>query len=132
MRFACVSFGAVIVALCGLGARAQEIQVPSGQPLTLYEQLVIAPERRILYLGMLAPLLGGDTPIRFDRASLDLDAICGLLGLPLAHQATIGGDAIDEVVVRLMERPIDYGTTDLEAAQYVNAYDISSGTCEWY
>ena len=112
-------------------ARAEQIAVPSGQPLTLHEQLVIPPENRILYLGFLAPALGGEYGVRFDRASTDMDVICESVGIREAGRLIGEGVRIDEVVVRLMERVIPYGEVDPDAAQFLNAYDISGGTCAW-
>ncbi|MEM6620366.1 MAG: DUF6497 family protein [Pseudomonadota bacterium] len=105
------------------------LTVPSNQPLEIHETILVEPERDILYIGLVAPMLGGATPVTFDRAIRDIDSLCETLGLPLAAEA--GGD-LRELVIRLMERPIDYGTVDPGAAQFSNAYDISDGACQWY
>lgn len=109
-----------------------EISVPSGQPLTLYESRIVAPENKILYLAFLAEALGGEYGVTFDRASLDMDKVCAEIGIPMAGKLIGDGTRIDEIVVRLMERPIEYGAVDETAAQFLNAYDISGGTCEWF
>lgn len=127
--------GAVVSLWGGAGAaqgQADLIAVPSGQPVTLFEEQVIAPENKILYLGFVAPALAGEYGVTFDRASVDMDTICTDLGIGLAGKLIGDGLRIDEIVVRLMERPIAYGEVDETAAQFLNAYDISGGTCEWY
>ncbi|MBR9861859.1 MAG: hypothetical protein GYB24_00260 [Rhodobacteraceae bacterium] len=127
--------GLLLVTLLGAAASQQEqteISVPSGQALSLYEKRVVAPENKILYLGFLAEALGGEYGVTFDRASIDMDTVCEEFGIPLAGELIGDGYRIDEIVVRLMERPIDYGAVDETAAQFLNAYDISGGTCEWF
>ena len=130
--------GAVVVVLSfwAVAGAAQDavdpIAVPSGQSVTLFEEQVIAPENKILYLGFVAPALAGEYVVTFDRASVDMDTICTELGIGLAGKLIGEGLRIDEIVVRLMERPIAYGEVDETAAQFLNAYDISGGTCEWY
>nr|WP_325249257.1 DUF6497 family protein [Amylibacter sp.] len=132
----CASAVAAALSLWGGTAMAQDtaepIAVPSGQPLSLFEKQVIAPENKILYLGFVAPALAGEYGVTFDRASVDMDTICSELGIGLAGKLIGEGMRIDEIVVRLMERPIAYGEVDETAAQFLNAYDISGGTCEWY
>lgn len=107
----------------------EESAVPSNQPLELYEAIIVPPEQTILYVGLVAPMLAGDTPVTFDRAARDMDALCDTLGLRLAAEAEA---KISEVVIRLMDQPITYGETRPDVQQFSNAYDISSGACEWY
>lgn len=130
---ALLPFGAVAgVAQVSTLDTAEPIAVPSGQALSLFEKQVIPPENKILYLGFVAPALAGEYGVTFDRASVDMDTICSDLGIGLAGKLIGDGLRIDEIVVRLMERPIAYGEVDETAAQFLNAYDISGGTCEWY
>lgn len=112
-------------------AQAYDLAVPSGQTVSLEEKLVLPPDDRILYLGFLAPSIGGDYAVSFDRASEDMDVLCERVGIAEAGKLIGQGVRIDEVVVRLMERMVPYGEVDQEAAQYLNAYDISGGTCVW-
>ena len=126
--------GLVCSGMLGFGmsvAMAEVVEVPSGQPITLQERLVVPPENRILYLGFLAPALGGDYGVSFERASTDMDVICESVGIREAGRLIGQGVRIDEVVVRLMERAIPYGEVDPDAAQFLNAYDISGGNCVW-
>ena len=120
-----------LLSVLALPAHAYDLAVPSGQIVTLDEQLVVPPENRILYLGFTAPSIGGDYAVTFDRASLDMDQLCEVVGIPEAGRLIGEGMRIDEVVIRLMERLIPYGEVDPDAAQYLNAYDISGGNCVW-
>ncbi|WGI20620.1 DUF6497 family protein [Amylibacter sp. IMCC11727] len=121
----------VAVAVSALPAHAYDLTVPSGQIVTLDEQLVVPPDNRILYLGFTAPSIGGDYAVTFDRASQDMDQLCEAVGIPEAGRLIGEGLRIDEVVIRLMERLIPYGEVDPDAAQFLNAYDISGGNCVW-
>ncbi len=121
----------VAVACLPLSAHAYDLTVPSGQIVTLDEQLVVPPDNKILYLGFSAPSIGGDYAVSFDRAAEDMDLLCEKVGIPEAGKLIGQGERIDEVVIRLMERLIPYGEVDPDVAQYLNAYDISGGTCLW-
>ena len=121
----------VVVVCLPLMANAYDLTVPSGQIVTLDEQLVVPPENKILYLGFTAPSIGGDYAVTFDRAAEDMDILCEVVGIPEAGKLIGQGIRIEEVVVRLMERLLPYGQIDQEMGQYLNAYDISGGTCQW-
>lgn len=122
---------AVALAVLPLSAHAYDLTVPSGQIVTLDEQLVVPPENKILYLGFTAPSIGGDYAVSFDRAAGDMDLLCEVVGIKEAGKLIGQGVRIDEVVIRLMERLIPYGEVDPDVAQYLNAYDVSGGTCLW-
>lgn len=119
------------VACLPLATHAYDLTVPSGQIVTLDEQLVVPPDNKILYLGFTAPSIGGDYAVSFDRAAEDMDLLCATVGIPEAGKLIGQGVRIDEVVIRLMERLIPYGEVDQDVAQFLNAYDISGGTCLW-
>jgi hypothetical protein len=130
--FAKVALVSVLSAGVMVGeVQAYDLTVPSGQIVTLDEQLVVPPGNHILYLGFTAPSIGGDYAVTFDRAILDIDTLCETVGIPEAGKLIGQGILIDELVIRLMERLIPYGEVDAEAAQFLNAYDISGGTCVW-
>ncbi len=120
-----------VVVAFGAQSHAYDLAVPSGQIVTLDEQLVVPPDDRILYLGFSAPSIGGDYAVSFERASRDMDLLCETIAIPEAGKLIGQGVLIDEVVVRFMERLIPYGEVDPDVAQYLNAYDISGGTCVW-
>lgn len=123
---------AVAAVVClPLTAHAYDLTVPTGQIVTLDEQLVVPPENKILYLGFTAPSIGGTYAVSFDRASEDMDVLCSRVGIKEAGKLIGEGVRIDEVVIRLMERLIPYGEVNPDVAQYLNAYDISGGTCVW-
>ncbi len=112
-------------------AHAYDLSVPSGQIVALGEQLVVPPDDRILYLGFTAPSIGGDYAVSFERALRDMDVLCETIAVPEAGKLIGQGVRIDEVVVRFMEQLIPYGEVAPDVAQYLNAYDISGGTCVW-
>ena len=126
-----LKFAALVGAVLPLSAHAYDLTVPSGQIITLDEQLVVPPENKILYLGFTAPSIGGDYAVSFDRAAEDMDLLCEVVGIKEAGKLIGDGVRIDEVVIRLMERLIPYGDVDPDVVQYLNAYDVSGGNCVW-
>ncbi|MCP5074377.1 MAG: hypothetical protein GY947_13960 [Rhodobacteraceae bacterium] len=108
--------------------------VPSNQSLDLYASEVVANTEQgaTLYLGFLAPQIAAtENSITYEQVLADIDAICTELALPLAAEKAALDTPIKAVIIRLSDRPINYGETDPEAAQYMGFYDISAGDCAW-
>ena len=121
------AISALVAAAAGLS-----LDVPSGQPLQVHEVRVVEPERQILFIGLVAPHLEGDYAIGYERASVDMDHLCEQVGLPLVAKANDIDTDIAEVVLRLMARPISYGETNPDVAQFISAYDVTAGDCQWF
>lgn len=105
---------------------AQSFDVPSGQPIQLYQELM--PGDGLLYLSFLAPEIA-EREMKFDVAAEDLDVLCQSIGLEKMKESD---REIVEIVIRLFSDPIDYGTSNPDVKQFLNAYDVSNGSCEWY
>ena len=112
-------------------AQAHDLMAPSGQVMTLDEQLVVPPDHNILYLGFTSPLIGLDYNENFDHLSKEMDRLCEIVGIPEAAKLIEQGEQIEELVIRLMEQLIPYGEVNPDLIQYLNVYDIRQGTCLW-
>lgn len=120
------------VILAALAAPVQaEIVVPSGQPLEVYSNQVVAqPDAdSLLFIGLLAPEI---TTGGFEVAEGDMDAVCAGFGLSEAAKHATQGIAIGEISIRLADQPLAYGESDPNTVQYMSFYDISQGECTWH
>ena len=108
--------------------------VPSGQALEVFEEAFHAttPARRQFYLGVVAPEIKKGGTVGFEAANADIDALCDEYALHKALNPNDGLDAAREVVIRLMDSPIEYGDSNPDIRQYMGFYDISKGLCEWH
>jgi len=116
-------------------AHAGGVSVPSGQYLLPYEFLWEdhrQPDGTVqtwLILRFLAPEIGKEKGKRsFDDVADDLDSLCKGMGLEVAR---VTGGGVSQVIVNLMNAPIARGASDANVTQYMNAYDITGGSCEW-
>ncbi len=123
---------AMIAVLIWAGAtQASEIAVPSGQPVDLFE-VIEDPDGTAgltLRYRFVAPEIareGGS--IGIDSALDDIEALCESVVLPqLQHGETVP----DQVVISLMDRPIEFGATNPQATQFFEAFRIENGQCVW-
>ncbi|MCU0912762.1 MAG: DUF6497 family protein [Rhodobacteraceae bacterium] len=101
-------------------------ELPSGLAVEPFDRAVeVQPGgERWLVLRYLAP---GIADLGFEAVAGDLDALCQTEGLP----AAAADSPIAQVVVVLMDRPVERGVPDPEATQFIGAYLIDTGACEW-
>lgn len=83
-------------------------------------------------LRYLAPRIaraGGD--LGYDDVAADLDALCAGPGLAAAAEAAEAGSGPDQIVVTLMDRPVERGVTDPDATLFIGAYVPGPDGCVW-
>ena len=111
--------------------QADQIRVPSGQPITFIDEVIEAQPGGETWLirRYLAPDIARDTgTIGYEAAAADLDALCDSDGLAAVAETTA---EIDQIVITLMDRPVERGETDAEATQFIGAYLPSAEGCIW-
>lgn len=122
----------VLAMLLAAPAAAEEVlSVPSGQPVTLLERLEDdnGPAGRTLRYRFVAPMIARVTgSISVEQALQDVEALCG--GFVLTDLAEAGA-APDQVVITLMDRPVEFGVATPEATQYFEAFRVEAGVCVW-
>jgi len=103
---------------------AQDLAVPSGQPLQLMElRLEEAPV--LARFRFLAPELGARG---FAAVADDFRALCDGYARPaLAAE----GRAVDRVVISLSEQEVPFGETAPGVAQFFEVFRLSDGSCIW-
>lgn len=107
------------------------ITVPSGQPVELYAFEVVAQSdtQNLLFVGVLAPELakGG-----YEAAQQDLDTLCRDVALPEVVEQGRLGVSVQEVSIRMADKPLVYGQTSHDVTQFMGFYEVISGECQWH
>jgi len=112
-------------ALAATPALATEIIVPSGQMIAPFEVLAEAHGSETwLILRYLAPSIADE--IGYDAAGEDMDHLCATEGL---RQVVLYASPVDQIVVTLMDQPLERGTTNPGVVQYFGAYRLIDGAC---
>lgn len=120
--------------LCGLsGPLMAQTPLPSGQTIipldTLIEQQIDG--QSWLVLRYLAPRIArGTGDLDYEAVVEDLDLLCQTAGLAAASE--LGSDVqLDQIVIVLLDRPVERGVPDPDATQFIGAYVPVGDTCSW-
>lgn len=105
------------------------IDVPSGQAVTLLDIIWNSegpdgPAPRFRFLAPAIARDGGSVP--FELAEGDLQHLCE--GFARAKLAEKGADA-PLILLALLDRAVEFGTSDPEATQYADAFSFDGSTC---
>lgn len=112
-----------------LGADA-DIAVPSGQPITFVEVVRDAqgPEGLTYRFRFLAPQIAREGGlVTAEQALDDMAQICDSFALPV----TSAFSEVQQIVISLSDRPVEFGQTDPEATQYFEAFSPDGDACIW-
>lgn len=104
------------------------VAAPSGQALALWQvswERVAGSDGLQLVIRVLAPDLKS---IAYDDAQADMDYICATHGVKLASLPYAGAA---QVVVNLMDKPVQRGVTDPSAHQFFSVYRFEDLACIW-
>jgi len=102
--------------------------VPSGQPVSFLD--IIRDEDSVsgaaIRIRFLAPQIArGIGMIPFAQAENDMQVLCQEHVLPLINSA---GEALPgQIIVVLLDRPVEHGVADPEATQFFEAYRADDG-----
>lgn len=112
----------LLAAVLALPAAAEDaLQVPSGQPVTLYEVVLEEGLQRWRFLAR------DVRAIELDAVLDDMQVLCDSHVLPSLDAAAKD----DEIVINLMDRVVAFGESDPDARQHFEAYRIKNGVCIW-
>lgn len=117
--------------LAALPAWAEEVTVPSGQPVTFLDAIHNEPgaDGLTLRFRFLAPEIARDGgTVSFDVAAKDMLALCNSYALPRVAQT---GPMPAQIVISLSDVPVTFGQSSPEATQFFEAYQIKDGACIW-
>ncbi|SEN41821.1 hypothetical protein SAMN04488012_10432 [Palleronia salina] len=108
-------------------ARAEQVQVPSGQPVEFHEVIRDAPGLGLAYrFRFVAPDLARG--VTFEVAEADMMHLCTSYALPRLPNL---GPAPNHVVISLSERQIDFGETVPDIVQFFEVYRPEGTACVW-
>ena len=125
--FQCKRFIAVIAALWGAQVAAQQVNVPSGMDVALYD-VILEPDTKIARFRFRAPSIDGDDAVTFADALPDIQFLCDDVVLPgLAENGWTEG----EVVISLSAENVDFGVATPDVVQYFQPFSIQAGACIW-
>lgn len=122
---------ALILLLVAAPAWAEDIAVPSGQPVTLAEVIEDdsgpfgAAHRYRFVTPDIAREGGTVDPL---RAAEDILALCEGFVLPRLAK---GAPLPDQVIISLSDRPVPFGQPAPDATQFFEAFRIENGSCVW-
>lgn len=106
------------------------LDVPSGQPVELYEVLVdkVGAETWLRFRFLTPEIARDGGTITFAEAEADLEHLCAEVALPYLAEYDL---APEIVAVTLLDRPVTFGLTDPEATQFIDVFRVTSGACIW-
>ena len=120
-------FIAVIAVLWGAQVAAQQVNVPSGIEVTLYD-VILERDTKIARFRFRAPAIGGEDAVAFADALSDIQFLCDDVVLPgLAKNGWTDG----EVVISLSAENVDFGVATPDVVQYFQPFSIQAGACIW-
>lgn len=119
----------------GFAAANELIKVPTGQPMVPYELLwedhldAGNNGETWLVIRFLAPDITKLTgKISYSDAAVDLEYLCNSVGRGVA---ALTGGGVDQIIVNLMDKPIARGERNQNVTQFMSAYRLVNGACEW-
>ena len=111
-------------------AYAEEIPVPSGQPVTfldvIWEEEGNVNTYRFRYIAPEIAREGGS--VGFEQTEQDLKHLCETSALPALIEQ---GRAVDKIVISISDRVVEFGRPDPEATQFFEVYSPDDTTCIW-
>ncbi|SFF89041.1 hypothetical protein SAMN05443635_103198 [Roseobacter denitrificans OCh 114] len=104
--------------------------VPSGQVIELFEVLIDQVGEEVwLRFRFLALGIGRDAfDLSFAQVESDFEHLCNTVALPYMRQYSLETDVIS---IAMLDRPLEFGASDSEATQYVEAFRVVDGACAW-
>ncbi len=123
-----VALAAICVGLASF-ASAQEVAVPSGVPMTLYDvRLEDEPEQVARFRFVSAAIDPSGEGRTFGDLVDDLQFICEQVVVPsLAANDWTG----QSVVISVSSQETEFGIYDDSVTQFFQPYQIKDGTCAW-
>ncbi|MEM1074484.1 MAG: DUF6497 family protein [Pseudomonadota bacterium] len=111
-------------------APARHTAVPSGQPVVLYEVLVdrVGQEDwvRFRFLAPRISRVSGD--LSFSDVEADFMHLCSSVALQYIEEFDLAADVI---IVAMSDREVDFGTSDPDATQFIEAFRLARDGCVW-
>lgn len=122
----------VLLISCTLASpvAAQQMDVPSGQDVTLSEVLIDEQSGETwVRFRFVAPDIARDGgSVNYDIAAPDMDHLCDTLAIPYLQQYALRPT---RVVISLSDREVPFGAPTPEATQFFETYRPETTRCIW-
>ena len=105
-------------------------QVPSGQPVELYEVLIdrVGNEDWLRFRFLAPEIARALGRYSFADVAPDMTVLCDEIAVPyMADQ----GLSADKVAIGLSDREVPFGVPDPEATQFIELYHVEGDRCIW-
>lgn len=116
---------AVIVA--SAPAVAQEVSVPSGHAMALYD-VILEDDTQTARFRFHVPAIGGPDPLTFSDVVADFQYLCDTLVIP---GLAANGWAAKDIVISMSAEQVDFGQITAEVAQFFQPFRVENDTCIW-
>jgi hypothetical protein len=108
------------------GAWAEDLSVPSGQPVTFLEMLWDRPGNGLVYrFRFIAPEIGEEGR-EYEDVEADMQYLCETFALDRIAQT---GPKPNQIVISLGQSETEFGEANPDVIQYFEAYRVEDGTC---
>jgi len=106
---------------------AEDIALPSGQSVTLFDVVLEEGPPRVARLRFLAPDIDpAGAALTYAAVAPDFVYLCDSYGLP----ALAANDwQVDEIVISMSDREVAFGVATPEATQYFEPFTVVDGHC---
>lgn len=122
-----IRFTVIIIALFASAAGAQQVVVPSGIEIALYD-VILESDTNVARFRFRVPAIGGDAGVTFAEALPDIQYLCEDVVIPgLAQNGWTDG----EVVISLSDKEVAFGVASPGVVQYFQPFSIQAGACMW-
>ena len=121
MRAAC------IVILASAPALAQDVTVPSGLDVALFD-VVLEDDTGTARFRFHAPALGGPDAPTFSDVVPDFQYLCDSLAIP---GLAANGWAAKDIVISMSAEEVEFGAIAAEVAQFFQPFRVENDTCIW-
>lgn len=105
----------------------QGLAVPSGQGLTSFDVVSQDDQPETLRFRYLAPEIG-PSGLGYHQISDDFMVLCQDHALPVVTES---GRKAGQIVITLMQQPVDFGVMTPDIPQYFERFSIQDNRCIW-
>lgn len=114
--------------LCAAPVAAQQIAVPSGLDITLYD-VILEPDTQTARFRFVVPAIDPAAEAKtFEDVIDDLKYVCDSVVVPaLASNGWSSG----EIVMSVSDKPVAFGIYDAETMQFFQPFRLDDATCVW-
>ena len=116
---------AVAACLLATPSLAQEVSVPSGLDVSLFD-VILEEDAQTARFRFLVPAVGGD--VAFADVVADFEYLCNALAIP---GLAANGWAAKDIVISMSEAEIPFGTVTSEVTQFFQPFRVENDTCIW-